>query len=125
MDVVWTCRNRIQVTNPPGFPTALVYPRFGDKVRRARKHPKTQPRVLTANHCGMKTKHNVQAKQIQTNQYKPKPKGEEAAPSASESTETSAPETTAGCEPAAQPRTRKQRGFAGLKTPFPSAEMTV
>lgn len=66
----------------------------------------------------MKTKHNAQVKQIQTNQYKPKPEGEEAAPSASESAETPAPETTAGCELAAQPRARKQRGFAGLKTSF-------
>lgn len=57
----------------------------------------------------------TQVKQIQTNRYRPKHKGEEAAPSAPESVET--PKTTVRCEPVAQPCTRKQRGFPGLKPP--------
>lgn len=28
MGTAWTCRSRVSVTNPPGFPTALVYPRW-------------------------------------------------------------------------------------------------
>lgn len=51
IDMVWTCCNRISVNNPPGFPTALVYPCLEIRSKELGNIPKTQPRALTSNGC--------------------------------------------------------------------------
>lgn len=46
MDAVWSSHNRILVTNPPGFPTALLYPcleiRSGELGNVSKHSPESQ-----------------------------------------------------------------------------------
>lgn len=47
MDAVWTCHNRILVTNPPGFPTALLYPCLEIRSEELGNIPKHSPESQT------------------------------------------------------------------------------